>query len=556
MADAPGHAMTDALASGAGGAGVAGRRRQPVALATLCMVLFLTFVDITIVSVALAGIHQQLNTSVSALQWVIGAYALTFASSMLVFGTVGDQFGRKKVMLAGVGVYCVGALMAALSITLATSHHGAHSHIDKSLALAILLAGRAVMGLGAAASEPGTLSMLRHVYPEYTSRNRALGVWAAVSGFSLALGPVIGGALVFGWSWRAIFFFDVAFGLVAFALASWVLPENADPDAAGIDVPGAVFGAAALGALIFALMQAENAGYGSALVIALLCISTASFVLFVWRERRAAHPLLDLSFLRLPRFATPNVVAFCTYFATFALFSFTALFLQEVSGYNGGQIAEAFLPMTILMILASVLAGRWTDVVGIRASIVAGCAAFTLGLLLTSAVLSPTPRYLPLAGALALTGIGMGTCVVPITSSVLAVVPPERSGMAASTTNTSREVGTALGVAVLGALTISKLLSSLIAGLNRLHIPPVFQSVVINGVLTGQAPSAGHSSAQAPPGQGRLVTEVIQSAYSAFESGLHLALYVSAGLVFAAGLLTAITINAGGAQADQRAASG
>src|SRR5262249_35953846 len=144
-------------------------------------------------------------------------YALTFASSMLVFGTVGDQFGRKKVMLAGVGVYCVGALMAALSIMLATSHHGAHSHLDKSLALAILLAGRAVMGLGAAASEPGTLSMLRHVYPEYTSRNRALGVWAAVSGFSLALGPVIGGALVYRWhwhpsfwSWRAIFFFDVA----------------------------------------------------------------------------------------------------------------------------------------------------------------------------------------------------------------------------------------------------------------------------------------------------------------------------------------------------------
>jgi MFS family permease len=150
---------------------------------------------------------------------------------MLVFGTVGDQFGRKKVMLVGVCVYCAGALMAGLSVT-----------ISKPDAIAILLSARAIMGLGAAASEPGTLSMLRHLYPEYTSRNRALGVWAAVSGFSLALGPVIGGGLVYltsrfhGWSnqgWRAIFFFDVLFGLVALILASRYLPENADPAAGG-----------------------------------------------------------------------------------------------------------------------------------------------------------------------------------------------------------------------------------------------------------------------------------------------------------------------------------
>jgi EmrB/QacA subfamily drug resistance transporter len=543
MADATGHAISGALGSRAAGSDAAGQGRQRLALATLCMVLFLTFVDITIVSVALAGIHSQLNTTVSALQWVIGAYALTFASAMLVFGTVGDQFGRKKVMLTGVGIYCCGALMSALSIT-----------ISSSAALAILLAGRAVMGLGAAASEPGTLSMLRHLYPDYEARNRALGIWAAVSGFSLALGPVIGGALVY-WAgsphlfgaggWRAVFWFDVVFGLVALVAGALVLPENADPEAGGIDLPGALFGATALAALIFALMEAENAGYGSPTVIALLCVSAAGLAAFLWRERRAAHPLLELRFLHDPRFATPNIVAFCAYFATFALFSFTALFLQEVAGYNGSQIAEAFLPMTVLMIVASVLAGRWTGVLGIRWSIVAGCAAFSLGLLLTSAVLSPNPPYLPLAAALALAGIGMGTCVVPITSSVLAVVPPERSGMAASTTNTSREVGTAVGVAVLGALTISRLISSLVAGLNHLHIPAAFQSIVITGVLTGQVPSNGTSSSQVPAGYAKTAQEVIQSAYSAFESGLHLALYVSASLVAAAGLIALVTIGVG-----------
>lgn len=512
--------------------GVMGENRRSAALATLCLVLFLTFLDITIVSVALAGIQTELAAGVSSLQWVVGAYALTFAASMLTFGTLGDQFGRKKILIAGICVFIAGALMAALSVIITSG----------AAALGIVIAGRAVMGVGAAASEPGTLSMLRHIYPEYTSRNWALGVWAAVSGSALALGPVVGGALVYAWNWPAIFWFNVLFGLIALVAAVIVLPENSDPTHRRIDLPGAVLGAVALAALIFAVINAESAGFGSAESVALLCVSVVAALLFLWQESRAAHPLLDLRFLRIPLFATPNIVAFCAYFATFAIFFFTALFLEEVSGYNGGQIAMVFLPMTVLMILASLLAGRWTGSVGIRWSIVGGCAAFAGGLLWTNAVISPRPPYLPLAAALALTGIGIGACVVPITSSVLAVVPPERSGMAASTTNTSREVGAVMGVAILGAIVIGKLQTALVASLNALGLPKSIQPIVINGVLTGKEPSVGGSSAQAPAGQGKLVREVIQATYSAFESGLHDALYVSAGLVVAAGILTAITI--------------
>jgi len=526
-----------ALTASTDPAAVASRKR--LALATLCIVLFLTFLDITIVSVALAGIQTELHAGVSSLQWVVGAYALTFASTMLLFGTVGDLFGRKKVMLAGVGVYCVGALLCGLSVT-----------ISMSAALPLLLASRAVMGLGAAASEPGTLSMLRHLYPEYTSRNRALGVWAAVSGFSLALGPVIGGGLIYlvsqvhGWSaqsWRAIFFFDVVFGLIALVAAAIVLPENSDPEVRRIDVSGAVFGAVALASLIFAVINAESIGFDSAEVIALLCVSLVAAVAFLVRESRASHPLLDLRFLRVPRFATPNIVAFCAYFATFAIFFFTALYLEEVAGYNAGQIAEVFLPMTALMILASLLAGRWTGTVGVRWSIVAGCAAFAGGLVATNAIISPNPPYLPLAAALALTGIGIGTCVVPITSSVLAAVPPERSGMAASSTNTSREVGAVMGVSVLGAIVIGKLQTALVASLTKLGLSKPLQQVVIGGVLTGQEPSYGKSH-QGPSGELKLVREVIHATYTAFQSGLHDALYVSAGLVAGAGVLAAVTI--------------
>jgi MFS family permease len=215
-------------------------------------------------------------------------------------------------------------------------------------------------------------------------------VWAAVSGLALAVGPVVGGALVGIWNWRAIFWFNLLFGVVALAAAAIVLPENADPEAHRVDVPGALLGAAALAALIFAVMTGEHAGFAAPAVLVLFCGSAVAGSAFLWWEHRAAHPLLDLRFLRIARFGTANAVAFCTYFATFAIF-FTALFLDEVAGYSGFRIALTFLPMMVLMIGSSLLAG------------------------------------------------------------VLGSVPPERSGMAASAANTSRKIGAVTGVAILGA---------------------------------------------------------------------------------------------------------
>jgi MFS family permease len=397
------------------------------------------------------------------------------------------------------------------------------------------------MGLGAAASEPGTLSMLRHLYPEERSRSRAIGVWAAVSGLALAVGPVLGGALVGAWSWRGIFWFNLAFGVAALAAAAIILPESADPDGHRVDIGGALLGTAALAALVFAVIEGESAGYGTPWVGALFGVSALAAVAFGWWERRVSHPLLDLRFLRVPRFVTANVVAFCSYFAVFAIFFFTALYLEEVAGYSGYRIALAFLPMTILMILASLLAGRWASAAAQRWLIAGGCLLFGAGLLLTNAFLSPQPPYLPLVVALALAGAGIGATVVPVTSSVLAAVPAERSGMAASATNTSREIGAVTGVAVLGALVNAELQATLTSKLNRLGIPPNFQAVVIHAIETGTVPPAG-TSVGAPPGEGSLVRQVIQAAYTAFQAGLHVALYVSAGLVLGAGILAAVTL--------------
>jgi len=262
---------------------------------------------------------------------------------------------------------------------------------------------------------------------------------------------------------------------------------------------------------------------------------------FVWREHRAEHPLLDLRFLRVPQFTTANIVAFCTYFCTFAIFFLTALYLVEVVSPSGYRLALVFLPMTVLMILASVLAGRWTALVGPRWSITIGCLLLAVGLFFTPGYLGPNPSYGPLIVALSLAGIGIGTTVVPITSSVLSAVPPERSGMAASATNTSREIGAVTGVAILGSLMYSQLFSSLNTQMAQLHVPAVYQSFVITAIETGNYTVPPNL----PQSLEKILQELTTAAYTAFHDGLQSALYLSAGLALAAALLAVITLRAG-----------
>ncbi|MBV9093926.1 MAG: MFS transporter [Streptosporangiaceae bacterium] len=503
---------------------------QPLALAILCALLFLTFLDNTIVSVALGDIQVRLHADVTDLQWVLSAYALTFASLMLPCGMIGDELGRKEVMLAGAAAFCAGSMLSAFAPN-----------------AGVLIAGRAVMGVGAAASEPGTLSMIRHLYPQSRARSQAIGIWAATSGVALAAGPLIGGLLVGLWHWRAIFWFNLVFGLAVLIIAALILPESADPTAARVDTAGALLGAGALAALVFAVINAESSGFGATPVIVLLCVSAVGTVAFVWRELRAEHPLLDLRFFRIPPFGTPIVAAFCTYFATFAIFFFTALYLDEVVGLSGFKLALVFLPMTALMIVSSLAAGRWTAAVGPRWSITGGSLLFAAGLFLTNSFISPHPAYGPLIVALALAGIGIGTVMVPITSTVLTTVPSERSGMAASATNTSREMGAVIGTAVLGALVYGQLKASLTVRLVQLGVPPAFRGLILNAIETGQVP---RNTAQYQ--YGKIVQEVIGAAYQSFHDGLQAALYLGGSLALLAGLLAFITLRPRAASAQSR----
>jgi EmrB/QacA subfamily drug resistance transporter len=506
-----------------------GSGAQALALATLCGVLFLTFLDNTIVSVGLANVQSDLHAGVTSLQWVVNGYALTFASFMLAAGMLGDILGRKRIMLAGVFVFCVGSVVAALA-----------SNVDW------LIAGRVIMGVGAAASEPGTLSIIRHVYPDRATRADALGVWAAVSGLALALGPVIGGVLVGFSSWRAIFWFNLGFGVLAFVLAAVSVPESSDRQGRRIDVLGFLFGAAFLACISFAVIQGEESGYTAGWIVGLFVAAGVSGLGFIVTELKVRSPMLDLSLFRRAPFTGSNFVAFAAYFGTFSIFFFTALYLQVVVNASAYQTAIDFLPMAAGLIIVSALTGPLVARIGARWPMTIGCLLAGGGILVAAKVLSPTVTFATLGWVLPICGIGIGMLLVPVTSVPLTVVPPERSGMAASATNTSREMGAVFGVAILGAIVNAKLTGDLAARLKAIGIPPNFQSLVLHAVQTGGTSGGGQASAaehNKNAAVARIATKVVHAAYEAFGSGLHEALVLSGTLILAGAVVAFFTIH-------------
>ena len=496
------------------------RHAREAALAALCAILFLTFLDNTIVSVALADVQTSLNTSVSGLQWVVDGYMLAFAALMLTGGTLGDLLGRKKVMLAGVAVFCAGSIVAAVAPDTST-----------------LIAGRIVMGVGAAASEPGTLSLIRHIYPEREERAVALGVWAAVSGLALALGPVLGGVLVGGAGWRWIFWFGLGFGALALAVAAVTLTESSDPEGRKLDVPGLAAGAGAITAATFAVIEGENRGYHTWWIAFLFAAAAVLTLAFVAIERRAPDPVLKPEFLRNPTFAAANVVAFAANLSVFSVFFFTALYLQLITSFSGFQIALVFTSLAVAMIVAGPIAGRWTARVGPRVPMVLGCLLAGLGLFLLDWKLTATTTVAALTWPLAVAGLGFGIALVTMTAAVLALVPPEQSGMAASTVNTSRELGGVFGVAVLGAVVNAQLTTGLNEKLVKLHVPQQFRAIVIHIVTTGG--STNPSDYGIAKGHLKIVATVLAAAEGAAGHGVHLALELAGAIVLAAAVVAA-----------------
>lgn len=489
--------------------------RPGVALAAVVAVVFVTFLDTTVVSVALGAIRTDLLADVTGLQWVVNAYTVVFAGLMLAGGSLGDRWGRKRVMIAGLVIFCAGSVVSALASS-----------------VAVLIAGRAIMGLGAAASEPGTLSVLRHIFPESRTRAKAVGVWAAVSGLALAAGPVLGGVLVHAYGWRSIFWFNLVIGAVALVAALWSVPESADPRQEPVDWAGAVLGATAFATVIYAATVGADWGYTAPSVLALFAVGGLALIGFVLVEKRVRAPMLDLRYLRLPVVRSALVVAFAVYFGIFSIFFFTALYLQVMKSYSGARTAGIFAPMAVTIVLGALVAGFWVARRGARLPMILGCVVGAGGILLTRWELAGTLHDPWLAAAMGVAGLGFGIAVVPLTSAVLSGVPPEHSGMAAAATNTMRQIGSAFGVAVLGALVSGFLSADLKARMTELGLPTTLQYDAIQAVERGGMPEGTNITQYLP--YWSKVSEAFELGKVAFHHGLEVALLVSAVMILLA----------------------
>jgi predicted MFS family arabinose efflux permease len=304
-------------------------------------------------------------------------------------------------------------------------------------------------------------------------------------------------------------------------------------------VAGFVLGTGALAACSSAVIAGEDAHYGTWWVITLFVVAVVAGAAFVVVERRVANPILPLDFFRLRTFTGANVVAFVTYFGIFSVFFFVALYLQLVASQSAYRIALDFGPMAAGMVVTSVITGFWVARAGPRWPMTLGCVLGGVGILLTDVIISPHVSFAALAAALAIAGIGFGMAAVPMTSTALAAIPPERSGLAASATNTSRELGAVFGVAVLGAVVNARLTGDLAHKLRALGVPPDFQALVIKAVTTGVAPSGAASSAGGT--NGSIIAQVIHAAESAFAAGLDIALLLSGALLLVGALVSFIT---------------
>jgi predicted MFS family arabinose efflux permease len=352
---------------------------------------------------------------------------------------------------------------------------------------------------------------------------------------------VIGGVLVGIWSWRAVFWFNVVFGVLAFVTGARVLPENADPVRARIDLPGFVLGALMLASAAFATILGETAGYATWWIIGMYALAVVAGVCFVLVERRAANPVLNVSYFRRPAFAGSNFVAFATYFGTFSIFFFVALYLQIVGSESAYTTAVDFLPMAAAMVLASLFTGHWVAGAGPRVPMTIGCVLAAAGILMTDAVITPTVGFWPLGWTMMLAGAGIGIAMVPVTSTTLSIVPARSSGMAASATNTSRELGAVAGVAILGSVVNGQLTTNLVHRLTAIGIPKAFQSDVITAVTTGSFNDQAKRFSSNKAIQ-EIINKVVSAAYGAFGNGLDISLTVAGSLMIVSAVVAAVTV--------------
>jgi EmrB/QacA subfamily drug resistance transporter len=412
--------------------------RRWIALILLCVAQFVVVLDASIVNVALPTIGRALHFSDSNLPWVVNAYVLTFGGFLLLGGRVSDLIGRRRVFMGGLVLFAFASLLGGLAATSAE-----------------LIAARAVQGIGAAMLSPAALSIVTTTFEDGAERNKALGVWGAVAGSGGAAGVLLGGALTQGPGWQWVLWVNVPIGLLAAAIAPTLIAESRAQVSRHFDFAGAISVTAGLSLLVYAVVEAGTAGWGSAQTIALLAGAGALLAAFALIERRSAAPLMPFSIFRVRTVTGANVVGLLTGASLFSMFFFISLYMQQVLGYDAIKAGLSYLPLAISIIVSAGVASQLVTRVGFKPVLAIGMALIAGGLLWFSRISVHGSFVADILGPSLLAAVGLGFAFVPVTIAAVSGVRDRDQGLASGMINTSQQVGGALGLAILSAISTS-----------------------------------------------------------------------------------------------------
>jgi EmrB/QacA subfamily drug resistance transporter len=486
----------------------------------VCVGTFMLLLDVTIVNVALPSIQSSLHASFSDLQWVVDAYALTLAALLLTTGSLADLFGRRRMFLIGLVIFTLSSLLSGL----------AASPLWLNLA-------RGAQGVGGAAMFSTSLALLGTAF-QGRERGTAFGAWGAITGLAVAVGPVVGGALTTGLSWRWIFLVNVPIGAVAVAITLLKIDESRQPGARRPDVIGVITFSGALGALVYALIKGNSKGWGSTEIVACLIGSAVLLIAFLIAEvLQRDQAMFDLNLFRKPTFSGGLIAAFSLSAGLFALFLYLTLYMQDILRYSAFQTGLRFLVLSGAILITSGVAGRLTSVVPIRLLIAPGLVCVGVGLLLMRG-LTESSGWTHLIPGFILAGIGTGLINPPLASTAIGVVTPERAGMASGINSTFRQVGIATGIAGLGSLFAHTVRTHIV---NLLSHAPLVSAAAAHRLAADVAQGSGASGGLASlPGRARPLA--VHALRSSFVTGLNEVFLIGAILTLVSAVLTFVLI--------------
>jgi EmrB/QacA subfamily drug resistance transporter len=491
-------------------------RRRWLTLLVLCLSLMVIGIDNTILNVAIPTLAKPtsvggLGASASELQWIVDAYTIVFAGLLLTSGSLGDRFGRYRALTTGLVIFGVGSAASAFAPS-----------------ATVLIGTRALMGIGASAIMPATLSILTNVFHDPRERAKAIGVWAGVSAIGIAIGPIAGGVLLEHFWWGSVFLVNVP--VVAFALVAGYLlvPDSRDPAAGKLDPFGSILSIAGLSVLLWAVIEGPSNGWGSASVLAGFGVGIAVLTgFFVW-EFRSANPMLDVHFFENPRFSAASGAITLAFLALFGTIFLLTQYTQQVLGYSTVEAGAVFLPQSIVLMIFAPMSTRWVHRFGNKAVVATGLFVLAVALALMTTFQTDTSGWLVIA-ITALSALGMAHVVAPATESIMGSLPRAKAGVGSAMNDTTRQVGGAVGVALLG---------SILASAFRPHLRDLLHGHVPASLIGRVEDSLGSALgvARDVPGARPYAARIVDAAQSSFVNGMHAAVLVAAVIALLGGI--------------------